>query len=535
MIRMSDILIRRGLIADGTGGPLFEADILVEGASIRRVGKLDTAGAKNIIDAGGHVVAPGFIDMHCHADFSLPVLPTADSLVHQGITTAVIGQCGLSPAPLPDKTRDEVITGLSGILSELEEEIPWQEWSSFGDYLSFLTRLGISINVASLVGQGTIRASVMGFKAGRSTPEQMALMQREAVRSLREGAFGLSTGLIYPPGSYASTDELIELTSVVAGEGGLYFSHIRGESETLLDAVAEAVQIGRDTRAPVEVSHFKAAGRENWGKSREALDLIEEARKTGVDIATDMYPYTAGSTMVVTVLPEWAQEGGKEVILRRLSDPSACLKMTRDMKEQGFARSIEWDRVLITGSPKHPGYRGRFVSELAHEAGQTAQEWVFAALLETELQLHMAIFAMSEDNRRQEVRYPPMTFCTDGMGFSAKGKSDRSLTHPRSYGAFPRVLSHYVREEGLLSLEEAVHKMTGMAAKRLGLKDRGLIRPGFAADLVIFDPDKVKDKASYENPHQYAEGIMEVLVNGESVVHDGTHTGSKSGLVLSRT
>jgi N-acyl-D-amino-acid deacylase len=534
-LAVSDILIRKALIADGTGSSPFEADILVEGATIRQVGKLDVGGAKTIIDARGLVAAPGFIDMHCHADFSLPILPTADSLVHQGITTAVVGQCGLSPAPLSDQKRDEVIAGLSGILSELEAEIPWHEWSSFGEYLSFLTRLGISINVVSLVGQGTIRASVMGFKAGRSTPEQMALMQREAIKALKEGAFGLSTGLIYPPGSYASTDELIELTRVVAREGGLYFSHIRGEAETLLDAVAEAIRIGRETNAPVQISHFKAAGRENWGKSKEALGLIEKACNEGIDVATDTYPYTAGSTMLVAVLPEWAQEGGKEAILRRLSDPSVCLQMTQDMKEKGFARSVEWDRVLITGSPRHPEYQGRFVSDLAKETGQTAQEWVFAALLRTELQMHMATFAMSEDNRRQEVKHPRMTFCTDGMGFSAKGKSERSLTHPRSYGAFPRVLAHYVREEGLLSLEEAVHKMTGMAAKRLGLKDRGLIRPGLAADLVIFDPQKVKDKASYENPHQYAEGILEVIVNGESVVHDGTHTGSRSGTVLRRT
>jgi N-acyl-D-amino-acid deacylase len=531
---VSDMLVRGALIADGTGSPPFEADILIDGATIRRIGKLDTAGSKKTINAKGFVVAPGFIDMHCHADFSLPILPTADSLVHQGITTAVIGQCGLSPAPLLDRTRDEVIAGLSGILSELEAEIPWHEWSSFGEYLSFLNRLGISINVVTLVGQGTVRSSVMGFKAGRATPEQMSLMQREAIKALREGAFGLSTGLIYPPGSYASTDELVELTRVVAREGGLYFSHIRGEAETLLDAVAEAIQIGRESKAPVQVSHFKAAGRQNWGKSKEALALIDRARNEGVDIAADMYPYTAGSTMLVAVLPEWAQEGGKEVILRRLSDPSVCLKMTQDMREKGFARSMEWDRVLITGSPRHPGYQGRFVSELADEAGQTAHAWVFAALLETELQLHMATFAMSEDNRQQEVKHPVMTFCTDGMGFSAKGKSERTLTHPRSYGAFPRVLSHYVREKRLLSLEQAVHKMTGLAAKRLGLKDRGLIRPGFAADLVIFDPQRVKDKASYENPHQYAEGILEVIVNGESVVHDGTHTGSRSGAVLSR-
>lgn len=531
---MSDILLKNATVINGEGTPPFEGDILLEGQVIRQVGRLGTGRGQRIFDAKGLAVSPGFIDMHCHADFSLPIIPSADSLVHQGITTAVVGQCGLSPAPLPNACREEVITGLSGILSELEGQIPWNEWSSFRDYLHFLERLGLSLNVAPLVGQGTIRAGVMGFKAGRSSREQMTRMQHEVVKALNEGAWGLSTGLIYPPGSYASTDELKELTQVMTGKGGFYFSHIRGESETLLEAVAEAIQIGKETGVPVQVSHFKAAGRQNWGKSREALALIDESRKEGLDICTDMYPYTAGSTSLVTFLPEWAQEGGKEAILKRLSDTPLRINMAEDMIQGGFAKSVEWDTVLITGSPRKPEYQGLFVSALAAEANKTPQQWIFDALLETNLQIHMAVFAMSEDNRKQEARHSAMTFCTDGMGFKATNSLTRSLTHPRSYGAFAKVLSGFVREEGILSLEEAIHKMTGLAAKRLNLKDRGLIKPGMAADLVIFDPGKVKDKATYESPHQYAEGIWEVIVNGESVIHEGNHTGSRPGLVLSR-
>jgi N-acyl-D-amino-acid deacylase len=530
---VSDILLKNATVVDGEGSAAFEADILLEGQVIRQVGRLGIAGAKKTFNAKGLVVSPGFIDMHCHADFSLPITPSADSLVHQGITTAVVGQCGLSPAPLSGTNREEVIMGLSGILSELEGEIPWSEWSSFRDYLHFIERLGISLNVVPLVGQGTIRAGVMGFKAGRSSQEQMTRMQHEAVKALSEGAWGLSTGLIYPPGSYASTDELKELTQAVARKGGFYFSHIRGESETLLEAVAEAIRIGRETGVPVQISHFKAAGRQNWGKSKEALALIDKARKEGLDICTDMYPYTAGSTSLVTFLPEWAQEGGKEAILERLSNLTLRIKMTEDMINGGFAKSVEWDTVLITGSPRKPEYQGLLVSALALGVNKTPHQWIFDALLETNLQIHMAVFAMSEDNRKQEARHPVMTFCTDGMGFTATSPLTRSLTHPRSYGAFPKVLSRYVREDGILSLEEAIHKMTGLAARRLNLKDRGLIKPGMVADLVVFDPGKVRDKATYENPHQYAEGILEVIVNGESVIHEGNHTGSRPGLVLS--
>jgi N-acyl-D-amino-acid deacylase len=531
---LSDILFRNAIVVDGTGKPSFEADVLVEGPVIRQVGKLDGARAKRTIDTGGLVVCPGFIDMHCHADFSLPIVPSADSLVHQGITTAVVGQCGLSLAPLAHSNREEVIAGLSGILSELEGEIPWSEWSSFGDYLSFLRRLGTSINVVPLVGQGTIRAGVMGFRAGRASGEQMKGMQHETIEALQQGAWGLSTGLIYPPGSYASTDELKELMEVVAREGGFYFSHIRGESETLLDAVAEAIRIGRDTGASVQISHFKAAGRQNWEKSKKALALIDQARKEGLDVCADMYPYTAGSTTLVAFLPEWAQEGGKEAILGRLSNPALRIKMTEDMIKGGFAKSVEWDTVLITGSPMKPEYQGLFVSGLAEEARKTPHDWIFDALLKTDLQIHMAVFAMSESNRREEVRHPVMTFCTDGMGFTAKSTLPRSLTHPRSYGAFPRVLSHYVREERVLSLEEAIYKMTGLAAKRLNLKNRGVIKPGLAADLVVLHPEKVRDKSTFENPHQYAEGILEVIVNGELVIHEGIHTGSRPGQVLNR-
>jgi N-acyl-D-amino-acid deacylase len=529
---LSGFVIQNALVIDGSAGLPFEADIAIEEGIIKEIGPALPQKGRTVIDAKSHVVSPGFIDMHSHADFSLPVLPTADSLVHQGITTAVIGQCGLSPAPLLDPNRDQFIAGLSGILGGLDVDIPWQNWSSFGDYLAFLDDLGISLNIVPLVGQGTVRTGVMGFASGSPSQEQLERMKAEAIKALHEGAWGISTGLIYPPGSYASTEELVELTKAVAEQGACYFTHMRGEAETLLEAVAEAIQIGRRSGASVQISHFKAAGRRNWAKSAEALRIIDQALAEGLDVSADVYPYTAGSTGLVSLLPQWAQEGGKDSILKRLDDPALREKMKVDMETGGFAKSVDWGTVLITGSPKKRSYQGRIVSELAGEYDRTPQDWIFDALLETELQMNMAVFGMSENNRREELKHPAMTFGTDGLGLAVGGPLAKGLPHPRSYGAFARILGRYVREQGVLSLEEAVYKMTGLAAQKLRLKDRGLIRPGLAADLVIFDPVNIIDKATYENPHQYAEGILEVIVNGEMVLYDRAHTGARPGQVL---
>lgn len=531
---MDTMLIKNADVIDGTGKPAYRADVAVEGNTISQVGPLSHQAARRVIDAEGLVVTPGFIDMHCHTDLSLPIVPTADSLVHQGITTAVTGQCGFSPAPLSGENREGIIASLGVLLEGLETAVPWDEWSSFGEYLAFLERLGISLNIAPLVGQGMIRAGVMGFAAGNADQVQMARMQADTIKALDEGALGLSTGLIYPPGSYAKTGELIELTRAVGERRGFYFSHIRGEAESLLEAVSEAIEIGRKSGAAVQISHFKASGKENWSKSGEALDMIDRARAEGLDVYADMYPYTAGSTGLVAFLPEWAQEGGKEQTLKRLGDPSQREKMKRDMETGGFSTGIDWDMVLINGSARKPAYQGHFVSELAEKAGKTGEDWAFDALRETGLKITMATFSMSEENRRQEMQHPAMTFGTDGFGMALEGDSAGGLPHPRSFGAFPRILGRYVRGEGVLTLEGAVHKMTGLAARRLRLEDRGLIQPGLAADLVLFDPETISDSATYENPHQLPTGLAHVLVNGELVIEDGRHTGARPGLVLKK-
>lgn len=527
---MLDILIQNGQVIDGSGAPPFRGDVAVEAGRIVEIGRLEDAEAAVVIEASGCVVTPGFVDMHSHADFSLPVCPTAESLVHQGITTIVAGQCGASPAPLLAEMREQQIA----LMDSDDIPLPWDEWSGFGSYLDYLARIGISVNVVPLVGQGTIRTGVMGFGAEPADGEQIARMQAEVARAMDEGAIGVSTGLIYPPGSYASTDELIAVTQPAGQRDGFYFSHIRGEGATLLQAVAEAIRIGRETGAAVQISHFKAAGQENWPKSAQALALIEQARAEGLDVTVDMYPYIASSTGLSALLPEWAHEGGQEATLERLRDPATRRKMATAMQAEGYVHATGWDKVLISISPRNRAYEGRTAADLAAEAGQDPFNWAFDTLIETELSLSMVLFSMSEQNRERELRFPVMMIGTDGVGRAVEGPMAKGRPHPRSYGTFPRVLGHYVRERGVIPLEEAIRRTSGLPAQKLRWSDRGLLREGYRADLVVLDPETVIDRATFEAPHQYPAGILHVLVNGQLVVHDGAHTGARSGSVLGR-
>jgi N-acyl-D-amino-acid deacylase len=489
---------------------------------------LPGAQAETVIDASECVVTPGFVDMHSHTAFTLPINPTADRLVHQGITTAVIGQCGASPAPLLKETREQAIAALE---SE-DNPLPWDEWTTFGSYLEYLSRIGISINFAPLLGQSTVRGGVMGFVADPPSDEQMAHMQGEVVKAMQEGAIGVSTGLIYPPGSYASTEELVAFTRPAGERNGFYFSHIRGESDTLLEAIAEAVHIGRETGAAVQISHFKAAGRDNWDKAVQALELIDQAQVEGLDVTADMYPYLAGSTSLVALLPEWAQEGGKETTLKYLADTETRQKMKADMQSGDLLGVSEWDAVLISRSPRNRDYEGRNIAAVAAEADKSPYDWIFDALLETELDVSMVLFLMSEENRKLALRHPVMMIGTDGYALATEGPLAKGIPHPRSYGTFPRVLGYYVREQEVISLEEAIRKMCGLPAKKLRWTDRGLVKKGYQADLVVLNPDTVADKATYQAPHQYPVGIPHVIVNGRLVIHDGIHTRARPGRAL---
>ena len=522
---MFDLLITHGRIVDGQGSPAFRGSVGILGDRIVYVGDAaaEACPARETLDARGQIVCPGLIDMHSHADFSLFKRSSA-SLYRQGVTTAVVGQCGESPSPLLPATRREVLSNYNS----LEEAELWSNWSSLGTYLDFLMKLGQSINLVPLVGQGTIRAGVMGYGAEPPTAAQLDAMCAQVAEAMAQGAFGISTGLIYPPGSFAGTEELIALASVAARHGGFYFSHIRGEGGTLLEAVSEAIRIGRESGARVQISHHKACWPRNWPLQEQALALIDAARREGLDVCADVYPYLAASTGLTNNLPEWAHQGGKPGILRRLADPVERRRMAQEMRETWDG---SWDKVMICRSPGERSLEGRLVADLAREAGLSGEEWVFDALLRTDLDLSVVLFLLSEDNVIRVLRKPYVTIGSDSYTCAAEA-GDAGQPHPRTFGTFPRVLGRYVRELRALGLEEAIRKMTGLAADRLGLSDRGRIRRDCMADLLVFDPELVKDMATFERPLQYPEGITHVLCNGQFLVRDGVDCLQRPGRVL---
>jgi N-acyl-D-amino-acid deacylase len=526
---MLDLLIRGGTVVDGTGARARRADVAIAGDRIEAVEVLPRAEAARVIDATGHAVAPGFVDMHSHADFVLPGLPTADSKVHQGFTLEVVGNCGASPAPLTPARRQDVIDGAGLTVPPLR----W-DWTSFRSYLDGLTRQGLSVNVAPLVGHGTIRLVAMGPGDARPTAGQLLAMAAETRRAMEEGALGLSTGLIYAPGVFADTDEIAGLARVAAEAGGFYASHIRGEGDTLLPAVAEAIDVGRRAGAPVQISHLKAAGQANWPKMSQAIELIEAARAEGLDVTADMYPYPAGSTSLTALLPTWAHAGGRERLLARLADPADRARIRDALAGAGMARDAGWDGIAISGCPARTGYEGRTLAHIAAELGVAAGEAVIEILRQSGGEADMVLFMMSEDNVARGLALPWVMIGSDGEGRAARGPYGAGKPHPRNYGTCPRFLGHYVRDRGLVPLEEAVRRMTGLPAAKLGLRDRGRLVRGAAADVVVFDPATVADTATFADPHRYPRGIAWVLVNGRPVIAAGEHTGARPGRVLTR-
>jgi N-acyl-D-aspartate/D-glutamate deacylase len=531
---MLDVLIQNAQVVDGTNTPGYSGDVAIEGDHIAGVGSLQGAAAKAVIDATSRVVVPGFIDMHSHADLSLLVAPEGESLVHQGITTVVTGQCGVSPAPLTRKYRRDTLATLSMFVSP-QVPMPWDEVSSFDCFLDYLECIETSVNVVPLVGQGMIRAAVMGYSAAQPSEAQIGEMQQLVRQAMDWGAFGLSTGLIYPPGSFSSTEELIQVTRAVGERNGLYFSHVRNEAETLIEAVAEAIEIGRQAGVPVQLCHFKAGGQKNWDKAARALELIDEARARGLDVSADMYPYLAGWTSLAVLLPRWALEGGVPAVLRRLVLPWERKKIIRGMQagQGGVVEQIEWDKVLISGA-RRKEYVGHDVAELAAKEGIDPYAWTCNAVLKTLGNIQMIISLMAEDNVRLQLRHPAMMIGTDGLGMTQEGPLAWVMRHPRCFGTYPRLLGQYVREEGVLSLEEASWKASGFPAQKLGLAERGLIKQGYKADLVVFDPVAIQDRATYAEPLQYPAGIEYVFVNGEMVIDRGQQTRARPGKVIRR-
>lgn len=525
----ADIIIRNGRVIDGTGAASAPADVVLSDGRITAVGELGRAEATKVLDATGLVVAPGFIDMHTHSDLSLLINPRAESKLRQGVTTEVIGQCGFSPAPAPGP-RADAIRAIFGVWGK---EVDWS-WGSYGGYLDALRREGTSVNVVPVVGHGVLRTGVMGEENRPPTPDELDRMRAAVRRAVEEGAFGMSSGLAYAPGMFADRDELAALAAELAPLGGIYFSHIRGEDERLSAAVSEAIETGRRAGVAVQISHLKAEGRANWGSTEAALALIERACDDGVDVGFDVYPYTAWNTGLGQLLPAWAREGGRDAVLRRLKDPATQVRLVRELAQAAQADPGRWERRLLAsaGTEANRALQGKSLAEIAKLRGTPPEQTVLDLLIEESTDAGMVGFGMCEEDVRRVLAHPLATIGSDSASQAPYGLLGRSHPHPRTYGTFARVLGHYCREEGLFPLEEAVAKMTGRAAARLRLRDRGIIAPGMAADIVVFDPEAIADRATYEEPHQYAAGVRWVIVNGVLELDGEQHQEKMPGMVL---
>lgn len=529
---MLDTKIEGATVVDGTGAPGFRADVGIADEGIAAVGDLSREPAGTTLRAAGLTLAPGFIDMHSHSDWRLWANRRAESKVRQGVTTEVVGNCGFSPAPVNPSFREE----LRGFAPFLPGGVDFS-WRSVQEYLKRFDSGGCALNLIQLVGQGTLRVAAMGFARRKPDAVEMTHLKRLVAESLEGGAWGLSTGLIYPPGCYAGTEEIVELARVAGRHRGFYASHIRGEGANLLESVSEAITIGREGELPVQVSHLKAAGRPHWGKVKDALALIDAARAEGLEVTADVYPYTASSTMLRALLPGWALEGGAEAMLARLRDPGARARIRGEIEggrqgEEDLVANAGWDGIMIAYAPSRRAAEGRRLPEIAREAGVAPAEAAMDLILAERGKASMILFQLDEADLRMALGHPRVMIGSDGSALAPYGELGQGKPHPRSYGTFPRVLARYWRDERLLSLEQAVHKMTGLPARKLGLKDRGVVRAGAKADLVVFNGKTVADLATYENPHRYPAGIEYVFVNGRLVIKGGEHTGSFPGRVL---
>ena len=527
---MFNLVISGGTVVDGTGAPAFKADVgVAEGRVALVAGRIEQEAAR-VIDARGLHVAPGFIDPHTHSDLTLLADPLAQSKVRQGVTTEVIGNCGYSPAPVVGAALDEVTADAA----PLDVRVTW---STMAGYFGSLVHQGISVNVVALVGHNTVRGCVLGYGDRQPSAEEQAAMERLTERALDEGARGVSTGLFYPPGFYAGTDEVVGLARRTAVRGGVYASHIRSEGDAVLEAVAEALAIGERSGAFVEISHLKLSGPRNPGMLDRLFTLLDEGVQSGVHFGCDQYPYAASSTWLIAMLPYWAQAGGAAVVARRLADPAVRTRLRRDWDEdrdgwKDRSGVDSWTKIVVSDCRVRPDVAGKSIAEIAVADGADPLETALDLIAISDGQVDCVWLDQSEDNVRAILCHPLVVVGSDGEAMSADSPVGGGQPHPRSYGTFPRVLARYVREQRALSLEEAVRKMTSLTAARFGLTDRGVVCAGARADLVVFDADRVADRATFDEPRRYPDGVPYVIVNGVPVVDEGQHTGMRPGRVL---
>jgi N-acyl-D-amino-acid deacylase len=527
---MYDLILRNGTLYDGSGRPGQGGALAIADGRIVAFG--DVPGrARREIDVSGLAVAPGFIDIKTHSDFTLPINPKAESKVRQGVTTEIIGHCGFSVAPvLPGK-----VELLRDYLSPSAPWLPFRE-ITFPHYLDSFP--ATAVNAGMLVGHNTLRLMVTGMDNRPPTAGELQAMSNLLDEGLRAGALGFSTGLFTAPGSYAATDEIVALCRVVKRHNGGYFTHLRDESNKVLEALQEAIDVAEACKVHVEIVHFKCSGLDNWGKAAKALDMIAAAKARGVDVDCDSYPYNVGSNPLKNLLPQWVQAGGVPDMLGRLALPETRARIGAEIARDGlnnWGRIPDWDCVRISISPHLPHYARRSIAELARERGADPIDVVCDYLIEDRCATRVLVISIAEDDVRDMIRSPFALVGSDGNCVADHGITSQGIPHPRFYGTFPRVLSHYSRELGLIPIETAVHKMTGATAAALKLADRGLLKVGYRADVAVFDPADFEERATYAEPHRYPSGPRTtVLVNGDIVVENAVHTGALPGKVLRR-
>ncbi len=526
MDKTFDIVIRGGLLYDGGLSDPFVSDIGIANGRISIIGRCNENDAGEIVDARGLAVCPGFIDTHSHSDFTIVADPRAEGKICQGITTEVNGNCGMSAAPLYKKAyekREEDLRDL-GIK---------ERWQTFSEYFAVLKRKGIALNMAFLAGHGNIRGSVVGYDDKEPSAEEIKGMGMLLAEALEDGARGLSTGLIYPPGIYSNTEELIDLANRFGNKDMIYASHMRSEGDRLIEAVHEIIRIGEETGVKVHISHIKTAGERNWGKAEEVILSLDNARRRGVRITCDRYPYIASSTDLDSILPSWVFEGGNEEELRRLADEGErgkiAIQMSKEPRPEGY-----WRKVIISSvaSEKNGWMEGKTIAQISAKIRKQEIEAVFEILLEERLRVGAIFISMNEDNLARFLSLPYCMIGSDSSARSFEGPTRKGKPHPRGFGTFPRLLGKYAGEGRLFSLPEAVHRSTGLAARTFGLRGRGLLKAGFHADVVVFDPEKIADKSSFEEPFQMPEGIVHVLVNGVPALREGRPLERLSGQIL---
>ncbi|MBI3493038.1 MAG: D-aminoacylase [Acidobacteria bacterium] len=521
--RPLDLLITNARIIDGTGGPSVAGSVGVRDGRIAGVGRVTGAAARTI-DAHGLALAPGFIDPHSHSDYALLTDGNAESKIRQGVTTEVIGESGSVAPQRPTAARN---------------------WSDFAGYFAAVEKSKISVNLLSYIGLGQVREYVMGNEERAPTSDELAKMTALVADAMKQGAYGTATGLIYTPNAYAKTDELIALSKPAAAAGGLYVSHLRYDGDKLREGLEEAIAVGEGAHIPVQVLHIKVTGAKNFGRMKEVISIVEAAQKRGVEISANQYPYVASSTGLMQTIPPWAHEGGNAKLVARLKDPATRERIRKEMDdpnpswENRLISAGTWHNVQIASLPSRTGmetgykrFEGWRVDDAAKEMGKDPYDFVFEMLIANGGSVSCVWFIIDETDLKLAMRQPWVSIGSDGSALATSGPLRTGVPHPRNFGTFPRVLGKYVREEHVISLEQAVHKMSGLTASQLHIKDRGLIKDGMAADLVMFDPATVADRATFTDPFQYPAGISSVIVNGQVVLDNGRHTGARPGVVI---